>query len=639
MIRSSHLTIFDLQYTGDPTGGASPYDGQAFTVMGIVTGTEFSSYRDGYFIQDTSAQWSGLQVFNPQSTPALGDCLLISGTITEYNGLTEVAAGSSYILLGQGTIPDPIPMRFTQLADSGEPFEGTLARLDAPMVVSDISDWSQYRQFGLRSGSVTAAGVGDFAIEYVPVLGDSINWMIGCVTYNSNVGWMIAPRSDADIGYVDRRAPSIVGAAAVADTLANVTFNERLSPEGLDRLGNYHLTDQSDLTELHVLSAYLFSSGKILQIRTLETLLSDHGYQLTIDSVRDASPNANLLLNATIGFAGFEQPEYVQIADIYNDFQAYNNRVVILRGIVNFVQDVTTTSGSRRISAFIQDGSGRGFSLSQTGPASTFPGIQRGNLIVIRGIATTYGGSIQLGSFNGSPTAGDIVVLGEHMPLPPPIVVETGDRRLQKEIVRTSSSTDYGAGTWVQTTGTIYLVEENVGGGTNVAIDDGTGNLTIRIWDSMNLDSVSLNGRTYLMRDLVGVRCSVAGPSSTYNGDFQMLAGYAEDFTVPTISAAPEEFFLEVPNRPFAPDIGQKLHIFYGVPATSEVRLRIFDLRGHLVTTLVEKRAGGPDEVVWDGRNELNELLPIGTYILHLESVRAGSSSTKVKPIVVGTKL
>ena len=76
----------------------------------------------------------------------------------------------------------------------------------------------------------------------------------------------------------------------------------------------------------------------------------------------------------------------------------------------------------------------------------------------------------------------------------------------------------------MQTTGAIRAVDENVGGGTNINIDDGTGNLTVRLWDSMNVDSVLLANHWYRLRELAGKRLTILGPSSTYNGDFQMLS-------------------------------------------------------------------------------------------------------------------
>jgi hypothetical protein len=288
----------------------------------------------------------------------------------------------------------------------------------------------------------------------------------------------------------------------------------------------------------------------------------------------------------------------------------------------------------------MQDESGRGFSLSQSGAASTFPGIMRGNLIEITGVVNQFDAVIQLGSFNGDPNSGDVVVLSEGEPLPEPVVIKTGDLRTQADIIRTSHPGYYGSGTWVRTSGTIYQVDENVGGGTNIFIDDGSGNVTIRVWDSMNLDSVMIGETWYQLGELVGVTLAIEGPSSVFDGDFQMLAGYAEDFSSTGTQVSPSlGIVLDVPNRPFAPDLGQTIEIFLNATPTAAVRLRVFNLRGQLVTTLVDKPAGGPNTITWDGRNQLRELVPMGTYILHGEAVEQGESDTVNRPIVVGAKL
>ncbi len=637
LIRSSVLSIFDLQYTGNPVGGDSPYNGQAVTVTGIVTGTGYGTQGDSFFMSDPGGgPWSGIYVFGPSLTPAVGDCVVVTAQITEYNGVTEFTSGGVVTVLGQGVVPAPLDVRIGVMEDSAEAYEGCLIRIGTCAVTS-TAEWDPtYPAFEVGDATGRAVVTKDVAWEYEPVVGDSFTSISGCVDYYVGHGWELSPRSDADIAYIDRRAPVLASAETVSPHEVNVRFNEPLSAEGIADISNYTATDQSDpeFPELHIESAYLFSSERIVHVTFLEELEAEHAYRLTIHHVTDIAGNA--ADESSISFGGYEPEEITPIATLYDSFEVYNGRIVTLRGVVNFVQDVTTTSGSRRISAYMQDESGRGYSLSQTGPAASFPNIQRGNWIRMTGVVNAYAGTIQLGSF----TAADAVLLAEHVSLPDPIVVRTGEYREQRRIVRVSIPDNYGAGTWVQTSGTIYRVDENVGGGTNIAIDDGTGNLTVRVWDSMNLDSVELNGQWYLMSELVGKYVTLSGPSSTYNGDFQMLAGYAEDFSAPFVDEPPSEStVLDVPKHAFAPDLGQTLQISYNSPATGEVRLRIFDLRGRLVRTLVSKQAGGPGVIVWDGRNELRDLVPMGTYILHLESVMGGKSDVKTKPIVVGTKL
>ncbi|MBI5059568.1 hypothetical protein HZB60_07310 [candidate division KSB1 bacterium] len=658
-VRGASLTIFDLQYTGDPTGGITPYDGQTVTVTGIVTGTNYGSNASDFFISDPlsmlpdSGRWSGVLVYGANLTPALWDSVTITGQIVDYSGsLTEFTSGGQVTVLGTGQEIPPLRVRPAQLSppnssspDSGEAYEGVLVEIGV-CVVTNTDDYSTFQQFDVSGPEGSCTIINDYGFEYTPIEGDSFRFIRGNVSFippASFLGHIIAPRFDADLDYIDHRPPEVTGATAVSDYGVNIEFNERISGLGLNDPTNYQVIDQSDPEhpEIAVSGGYVFSTGKTLHLDLAQPLIPDHGYRLEIGIVYDASDN--ILQNGVVFFGGYEETPFTPISVLYDSFDVYDGVIVTLRGVVNFMQDVTTTSGSRRISAYMQDNSGYGFSLSQTGAAATFPGIRRGNFIEITGIVNQFGGTIQLGSFNGT---SDVRVLAENVPLPAPIEVRTGDYRRQAQIVRTSHEGYYGAGTWVEVSGTVYRVDENVGGGTNMYFDDGTGNIVIRIWDSMLLDSVRLNGRWYKLRDLPGVTCSIAGPSSTYNGDFQMLAGYAQDFTTDLPDILPSEALkLEIANepfgrnRPFAPDIGQSLSIFYNAPASGSVRLRIFDLRGHLVTTLVDKGAGGPNTVVWNGRNDLRELVPLGTYILHLESVRNGDSKSEVKPVVVGTKL
>jgi hypothetical protein len=638
-IRSLHLGVYDLQYTTDPSGN-SDYNGQFVTVTGIVTAIGFGG-RSTFFMSDSGGgPWSGIEVYSPPSGDyAIGDLVTVSGLLQEYNSYTEFSSPGTATVIGASTAPDPWLIHSGMLPDSGEATEGTLIKLGRCWV-TDVSDFAGTGEFlvndGSGNGTVISASSYSFALDYTPAVGDTFDYIIGVGTYYSAVGWEMTPRIADDLGLIDHRPPGVVSANAVSEHSFNVLFNERIDSTGLSDVHHYTVTDQTDpnFPQLHVQSATLFSTRKTVHIETLESLPEDHGYQIRIDTLRDLS--GNVLLGGMTSFIGYTAAHYVPIDSIYHFYSNYDNAVVTLRGVVNFMQDVTTTSGSRRISAYMQDESGSGFSLSQTGAASTFPGIQRGNLITITGTVTTYQGAIQLGSF----TSANVTVLNERAPLPTPIIIQTGDLRRQSEIVRTSVPGAWGSGTWCQTSGTIYRVDENVGGGTNVYIDDGSGNTTIRIWDSMYLRTVVLRGQTYRLRELVGKNVAIAGPSSTYNGDFQMLAGYAEDFTPADTAGLPSsDVVLDVPNRPFAPDRGQKIRIYCNAPGLGEFRLRVFDLRGRLVTTIKQKNAGGPEVIWWDGRDELRNFLPIGTYILHLESVYNGHTKSTTKPIVIGTKL
>ena len=93
------------------------------------------------------------------------------------------------------------------------------------------------------------------------------------------------------------------------------------------------------------------------------------------------------------------------------------------------------------------------------------------------------------------------------------------------------------------------------------------------------------------------------------------------------------------------PTIGERLDFKYSFPAESRVIIRIFNVQGRFVTTLVDqyypsagtvKRMESSSE--WDGRDHLGQIVSPGTYLFHIEAnnFKTGATSTDVAPAVVG---
>ncbi|RLD14550.1 hypothetical protein DRI50_05220, partial [candidate division KSB1 bacterium] len=186
-------------------------------------------------------------------------------------------------------------------------------------------------------------------------------------------------------------------------------------------------------------------------------------------------------------------------------------------------------------------------------------------------------------------------------------------------------------GSFVQVKGLIKGISA-AGGGTTLYIDDGSGEVGVRVWDTAGLDLSD-----YEIGDYIIVR----GVASLYNNAGQILLGYQEDI-IP-VEAMEGQVSLKVPAKPFVPDEGEKLPIEYSAGTVhSHVTLRLFDLSGRMVTTLFDG-TGLPFPITkeWDGRDQLGQLVPLGTYICHLEVVNnnTGKRTVKIAPIVVGTIL
>lgn len=95
------------------------------------------------------------------------------------------------------------------------------------------------------------------------------------------------------------------------------------------------------------------------------------------------------------------------------------------------------------------------------------------------------------------------------------------------------------------------------------------------------------------------------------------------------------------------PSLGERLDFTYSFPSNSRVVVRIFDLSGRFVTSLVDRyfeQSGSvyrqEDNSDWDGRDHLGQIVPPGTYFMNIETnnFSTGKTSMDTAPVVVGVK-
>ena len=71
--------------------------------------------------------------------------------------------------------------------------------------------------------------------------------------------------------------------------------------------------------------------------------------------------------------------------------------------------------------------------------------------------------------------------------------------------------------------------------------------------------------------------------------------------------------------------------ISYKVPVGMQFTIRIFDITGNLVKTLIsEKQSAGQGIVRWDGQNDAQVILPSGVYFYRMSS----ADYTETKKII-----
>ena len=98
---------------------------------------------------------------------------------------------------------------------------------------------------------------------------------------------------------------------------------------------------------------------------------------------------------------------------------------------------------------------------------------------------------------------------------------------------------------------------------------------------------------------------------------------------------------LELSPNPFSPDgdgFDDELNIEYQIPLGSNLTLKIYDVKGRLVRTLLNEQPQVSGKTVWDGKNDEGKIVRTGIYILlvqitgeHRESKKAAISVVKNK--------
>ncbi len=133
--------------------------GQLVTLRGIVTvANQFGSPS---YIQDNSG---GISIFGSSFSDSvqIGDEVLVSGTITQFNGLNQLEFPNLHSIISSGNSIEPILVTPSQLSGDGiggvEDYEGRFVRLNGVLVTelngSPVSNW-EYKNYRLTGSSPT----------------------------------------------------------------------------------------------------------------------------------------------------------------------------------------------------------------------------------------------------------------------------------------------------------------------------------------------------------------------------------------------------------------------------------------------------------------------------------------------------
>ena len=267
-------SIYDIQGQTDE----SPYNGEIVNTTGVVT----ANFGETYFIQDGTGAWNGLFVYDAGRNPGIGDSIIITGTIEEYYGKTEIKDISDYYFISANNdLPEPVLMTTN---GGTEAYESVLVNVNN--AVCTFADYmSDYYMWQVNDGGGMLKIHNTSIFVYEPVLNDSYN-ITGPLNYDFDE-WKVELRFESDVlPGTDFIPPTITSVTAINNTLVKVVFSESVEQESAETIENYIINNGINVIEAerHAIQY----SNVFLTVSEMET----NDYTITINNVEDLAGNA-----------------------------------------------------------------------------------------------------------------------------------------------------------------------------------------------------------------------------------------------------------------------------------------------------------------------------------------------------------
>lgn len=303
------------------TGVSSPIVGTTVTVAGIVT----ANLDNTYYIQSSNDPYSGMCVFDIRRG-RIGDSVVVTGNVSEYNTLTEIDKLSYFYNYGQIRKQEPKVLSISQVNES---YEGMLVKFEnvtfldgdkiIPLSVStnlSFTDGSSsmivYARYNSRiSGKLLPSG----SVDVTGVISQ----------YGGVYQLLINDISDIKAGF-DNQAPIIGTVIANDKDWIEVSFNEKIDKTTAENIANYSLT-----SGINIVGAYLYGGTKVL---LLVTGMQAIDYTLTVSGVKDLQGNS-MAGSSKVFHSFFSDPLYKPLTSLNDTFSVYQQSLLNMNVLEN----------------------------------------------------------------------------------------------------------------------------------------------------------------------------------------------------------------------------------------------------------------------------------------------------------------
>jgi len=613
-------TIDDIQYYNPTTGApASPYNGTTQTVEGriyVIKGT----YNSGtHYILDDSG--NGIAFFNSSAPPlTYGDRVSVTGTVGVFQGEIQISPAPTVTFLGAEAVPTPVVMTIAQ-AKSDYENVGKFVSISGTISTAPTST-----TFKMHAGtdtilvyvdSDTGINLGGVAV------GDSYTIISPLVNFTGGI-IELKPRRQADL--IEGSGP-IIDEVNCADwtPLASdpITVTATITDDvAVTSAALYYRDDSGDSTGVFLSAAMSNTGGNTWSATIPGGFL---GRQVDF-YVRALDGGGNVSLNpgdapagwyeVAVGITSIHDVQYVDPATTPQN-SPFTGRVVNVQGIVT-----AGTGDAGAVSKFImQDGSGT-FSglLVYEGTAANF--LLPGDEVQVGGYIEEYFGLTEMNPHNGS--AVELISFENALPAyntahTVVLADDTSTDGYQGEAYESVLVSTF-ASTVIDTLGSAQYSEFMIS-------DTGA-----------DADSLVVNAAFDMVyAPVLGDNVVVKGFMDYAFGEFQLVPLRDEDITVVTTAVEgelpqilPAGGFSSIRPNPFNP----KTEIRFVLTRDNLVQLNVYNIRGELVSTLVNERlqGGGERVVSWDGTDNAGQQVASGTYFARL---RIGADVMQVRKLML----
>ena len=287
---SNIISLYEIQYTDEAGDGTYPsaLNNQTVTTGGIVTAINYLGGR--FFISSSQGgAWNGILVYDENYTPAIGDSILISGKVLEYNGYTELTDLSSLQVVSVGNSLPPATVISTNEVEN-EDYEGVLVEVNSCSVSSTLDEYGNFAVDDGAGSCEIKTGIYSLINDgFTLVNGYNFESIKGVIAYYYGVV-SIQPRSLSDFKAADDGF-IVITEDQIADNSSQISYPVKVSVVQSDK----------DIT------------GYILQVQYNDEVFQYDGFDRTntiseSGSITDDSSDGNIELNF-VGSTNFEKTD------------------------------------------------------------------------------------------------------------------------------------------------------------------------------------------------------------------------------------------------------------------------------------------------------------------------------------------